>query len=179
MGVSATYCQICHLPVQHDHYVPMKHPLGEDVDDLWAIYRGDPHSNSAFPFGRDHAWLKEAVALRVDPAAQPQVVEGEVHDGALELPGGGFCFVGDGYMGWDGRVPYHKACWEIAGKPEWSGLQGLLDDGLFPYGKQLFDFVALEKDGRGWMLVDPRLDTAEGRRSRERIQQLLSRPRQV
>ena len=115
MGVTGTSCQICNMPVQQDHYIP--------ANGMFMIYRGVPidrDTEPIFPFGPEHEWLKQAVALRVSPGDEPQVLEGEIHDGWLEGPDGE-----DGVMVWDGvdeRAALHSACWTLAGKPEWADL---------------------------------------------------------
>jgi len=174
MGVMSTYCQICGLPVQHDHYVPAERA------DYFHIWRGDGDDEvePIIPFGPEHAWLRAGVGLRYeDSALLMATVSGLVHDGYLESPGGGLFGTDlmDGFG--DDRVALHAACWHLAGEPtSWEAL-GHTND--IPkdenrYRRQLFDFEAFVADGHGWMLVDPQDGSAEGVRNRERILTLLS-----
>jgi hypothetical protein len=181
MGVFASYCQVCALPVQHDHYVPM--------NGMYYINRGKPEDpNFVVRFGPEHAWLKDALALRLNEEQEPILLEGEIHDGGIERPSGEGdgeeaaydfedAFVADGV---EERAALHRVCWELAGKPQtWahpSELEAPAE--LRPYRHQLFQFKELMEAGSGWMLVDPRLDSADGRRSRERILALLAHPRE-
>jgi hypothetical protein len=57
MGVLSTYCQICGLPVQQDHYVPAKD------GGYFHIWRGDGDDACppAVDFGPERAWLRDAV----------------------------------------------------------------------------------------------------------------------
>ena len=164
MGVMATYCQICGLPVQHDHYVPLA--------GMFGIYRGDADDECAplVPFGPEHAWLKDAVAVRISDRQTAPVVEGEIHDGVVEVEDDDV-FVMEGI---DERAALHRACWDTAGRPEqWKQWEADAPAPIEPYREQLFDFARMIADGHGWMLIDPRSDSADGRRSRERIRALL------
>jgi hypothetical protein len=169
MGVVGTWCQVCGIPVQHDHYVELEGMLG--------IYREPGRLAPAVPFGPEHAWLLRAVALRLQAAddAGAAAVLGVIHDGVIAPHDGSRCsdrFVWDGR---DERAALHEACWELAGRPgDASALDGLRpDDRLAPYQEQLFEFAALIADGHGFMLVDPRADTDDGRRNRARIDAIL------
>src|SRR5688500_5873690 len=106
MGVMGTYCQVCGLPVQYDHYVP--------AGDMWAIYRGDGRDSVApvVHFGPEHVWLREAVGLRVDPSETTVLVEGLIHDGFFE--GAFHDFVADGL---EERAALHRTCYETIGRP--------------------------------------------------------------
>jgi len=164
MGVTASYCQVCGIPVQQDHYVPM--------GGMFAIYRGEPedgHCEPAVPFGGEHGWLKRAVAVAVRDGQAPAVAHGEIHDGYLEG-------LEDG-MVWDGfdeRAALHEACWEMAGKPErWTRQWTIDGSALEKYCEQLFEFEQLVADGLGWMIVDPRFDSADAQKNRARIVDLL------
>src|SRR4051812_1988922 len=107
MGVFSTYCQICGLPVQHDHYVA--------ADGIFYIWRGDGDygSEPAFAFGPEHAWLRDAVGLRLDDTDPDVIIEGLVHDGVFADYGS------DGFVmdGVDDRAALHRACWVLAGQP--------------------------------------------------------------
>jgi hypothetical protein len=78
MGVMGTFCQICAMPVQHNGYVPYR--------GMYYIYRGpksikmpdDP--GPPFNFGPEHDWLLDAIALRLNPDEEPQILAGEVQD---------------------------------------------------------------------------------------------------
>jgi hypothetical protein len=159
MRVMGTTCQICGMPVQHDHYVP--------ANGMSGIYRGaSGEFQPLFHFGREHDWLRKAVALRLADDEKPQILEGEVHDGALESRNQTTVVLG----GIDERAALHRICWELAGKREWKNLKNVHPaEDLKPYMHQLFDFTALQSDQKGWMLVDPTLDTPDGQRNKARI----------
>ncbi len=168
MGVHATFCQICGLPVQHDHYV------ATERENFWKIYRQDNRPDGHFDFGPEHDWLLRGVAVIDDR----DPVFGTCCDGALVQTNGDpeeeeGCWVGDGF---DEYMAFHQYCWETAGKPgrceqvlhhkrnsEW-----IL---LGKYQQQLFDFGALVQDGLGWMLLDP--TSPEGQQSKARIARIL------
>lgn len=170
MGVHGTYCQLCGLPTQHDHYVPTE-------SGMLKIYRGssvngghrwDP-GEVPFAFGPEHAWLKDAVVL---PWDDERVLRGPIEDGAIEDGQGESVLVFDG--GEDG-LAFHHACWELQGSPSstdpavranhthgWALVES--------YQEQLFDFAGLAADGKAWMLADPASDG----RSRRRIEAILA-----
>jgi len=169
MGVTATFCQICGLPVQWNHYV--------DLDGMFGIWRGKPTDfEPAVKFGPEHEWLKKAVGLCLRVGMEPRLIEGEVQDGSFEDENGES--IDDGFV-WDGlddRAALHRACYEMAGSPEsWEALDERVSPRpeLEEYQQQLFEFEKFVADGHGWMLVDPKLDTPDGNRSRERIKKLL------
>lgn len=174
MGVSATYCQLCGLPVQHDHYVP------EAGGGLLKIYRGSsPGGGHAwapgeapFPFGAEHAWLRNAVALCPRP---DRVLRGTCCDGVLTQASGAHEYVGDGAE--DGLV-FHHACWERLGRPQaWADARTARGTHAFaqvaPYQEQLFEFAELAADGQAWLLEDP----ATSARSAERLAALVREAR--
>src|ERR1043166_4552349 len=116
MGVFSTHCQICGLPVQQDHYVARE---GEGYLRIW---RGDGDDGFApvVDFGAEHAWLRTAVGLRLDDSHPDVVIEGAVHDGTFDGHGD---FVMDGV---DDRAALHRACWDLAGRPDpWEPLSDL------------------------------------------------------
>ncbi len=168
MGVFSTYCQVCGLPVQHDHYV------ARPDEAYLRIWRGDGDDDCppAVPFGSEHAWLRRAVGLRLDDHAPDVIIEGFVHDGEFEGSGSDD-FVMDGI---DDRAALHHACWDMAGRPDsWEPLAGLAPPSEHSrYRQQLFEFGAFIADGHGWMLVDPAADSPGGIRSRRRIADLLA-----
>lgn len=163
MGVHGTFCQLCGLPTQHDHYVMTG-------SGMMKIYRGaapvatwEP-DEKPFPFGPEHAWLKDAVVLPWDDA---RVLRGPIEDGALDDV---LVFEGD-----DDGLAFHHACWELQGSPPdtdaaaralgmhaWAIVEA--------YHEQLFDFHGLAEDGRGWLLEEPK----PGSRSRARIEAMLA-----
>lgn len=177
MGVFATHCQLCALPVQQNHYIPW--------EGMYYIWRGPTQTPEGAPepefaFGPEHEWLLRAVALRLDPGDEPQVLRGEVQDGSLVGPDGqdvADCFLGEGD---EDRVALHERCWELAGRSEWEDLRVRLAPtagaDVRPFQEQLFDFVALREAGLAWTLTDPQLDSEDGRRSRARIQACLVTP---
>src|SRR6185295_9114540 len=164
MGVIGTFCQLCGMPVQHDHYVPTR-------SGMLKIYRGSSPDGGhrweaderPFPFGPQHAWLKDAVVL---PWDSDKILRGAVEDGVIDADG-------DSCMVWEGGdegLAFHQRCWELQGSPKstepavgasethpWALVDG--------YHEQLFEFAELEADGKAWMLNDPATDT----RNRERI----------
>lgn len=183
MGVIGTYCGLCALPVQHDHYVPEAEGGG-----MLRIYRGSlPGGSSApwapgedvFALGPAHAWLEDAVAVRLHGDG-PVLARGAVEDGHLrDRATGQALSVGDGL---DTYVALHHACWARMGSPPtrdgvvtafgshgWAMVE--------PYQGQLFDFAELRDHGKGWMLVDPRGDGDEAKRSHARIDRMYQAER--
>lgn len=169
MGVNGTWCQLCGLPAQHDHYVPT-------ASGMLKIYRGSSANGGhrweaderPFPFGPEHAWLKDAVVL---PWGGERVLRGAIEDGVLED-----VMVFDG--GEDG-LAFHHACWELQGSPGSTG-PAVRANGSHAwaltqaYQEQLFDLQGLADDGKAWMLADPRSDA----RSRARIEGMLALARE-
>lgn len=162
-----TSCQLCGMPVQHDHYV------GRGEHGLIGIYRGNGHSThaSVFPFGPEHEWLKRAVAVPAE--GDEPVAAGWVEDGALQDQDGEAHLVMDGY---DDYGAFHEACWRLAGEAQTcESLRALSYQHELTYLKsyqgQLFDFEALKRDERDWMLVDPY--SLDGQRNRARIEGLI------
>ena len=173
MGVMASYCQLCGLPVQHDHYV------ATERSDSWSIYRSS-HPGDTKPsiiFGPEHQWLTQGVGL--SPYQEEDPVMGFVEDGHLEDESGEPHFV---CRGNEDLALLHRACWEIAGSPrcfQAIGSAPRLHQWvlLSRYQEQLFEFERLIKDGRGAWLVDP--NSSEGAESRQRIQAWLAEARRV
>jgi len=173
MAVFATYCQVCGLPVQQDHYVPA------EVGDYFHIWRGDGDDacDPIVAFGAEHAWLRDALGLRIDGnALLMPTVSGIVHDGDLESQAGRLfganLLDGEG----DDRMALHAACWRLAGEPaSWGPLAHLRDlpEAEDCYRQQLFDFESFVGDGHGWMLVDPQSEAPDGLRNQRRILALI------
>ena len=170
MGVMATYCQICGAPMNQDHYVELENLLG-----IWRGGDGHEVCDPAFAFGKEHAWLKDALALRLDERQNVAVLEGQVHDGGIEdAEGEGY---DEGFLceGLEERAALHRACWQLAGRPQaWKDValrRG--EDPFEPFKQQLFEFTAFADAGHGWMLVDPGSTSPEGVRNRERIAALI------
>jgi hypothetical protein len=174
MGVMATYCQLCGLPVQHDHYVPK--------GGMFEIYRSDSRERGpdgpepVFAFGPEHDWLHQAVALALDPDAEPALLEGAVTDGWLRTNDDADeqAMVLDGIDDW---AALHRACYELAQQPPWWSPGTDLGEiaALVPYREQLFDFAALRRDGLDWMLTDPRGESHASQRSRRRIDERVAK----
>ncbi len=166
MGVHASYCLVCGLPIQHDHYVPTERA------NFFAIYRSDNKPEGHFPFTLSHAWLLRGVA--VNPGDGPHF--GSCEDGALIADGEEY-YVGDGY---EDYLAMHKYCWEAAGQPrDYNEIYRCKSTYeatfLKKYQEQLFDFFQCVADGQGWLLEDP--DRPEGEQNRKRIERALATPR--
>lgn len=176
MAVFATYCSLCALPLQHDHYVHAGDPMlkiyrgaAPDGGHLWEAHE------HPFPFGPEHAWLKDAVGLRLFGEV-PEFIRGPLQDGALvDVQTGREHFVGEGDEEY--RM-LHAACWERSGRPikadaqpRSTGRHGYAL--LASYQEQLFEFQELVDEGKSWALVDPSLGNEAGLRSRARIDALL------
>ena len=170
MGVLGTFCQLCGLPTQHDHYVSDAGGQG------FKIYRGSAPDGGhiwgpeerPFLFGPEHAWLKDAIVL---PWGKEHVLRGPIEDGAIDDKGDRV-FVAEGS---DDGLAFHHACWVLQGSPPQAntaarseGVHGWAL--LTAYHQQLFDFAGLKADGKAWMLADPTTDE----RSRARIEALLA-----
>ncbi|HZE97450.1 MAG TPA: hypothetical protein VE981_10525 [Planctomycetota bacterium] len=169
MGVHGTFCQLCGLPAQHDHYVPTR-------SGMLKIYRGSGAGGGhrweaderPFPFGPEHEWLKDAVVL---PWDEEMVLRGPIEDGSIETGDGDSLLV---FEGAEDGLAFHHFCWEVQGSPGSTGpavsaaevhLWSLVD----AYQEQLFEFQELKADGKEWMLSDPAADA----RSRARIEAML------
>lgn len=166
MGVHATYCLICGLPIQHDHYVATAR------NDLWAIYRADNKPEGHFPFTDSHDWLLQGVA--VNPEEGP--FYGACEDGRLLADGEDY-YVGRGD---EDYFAMHRYCWEAAGRPRdhisvYHYKYAFETTFLSRYQGQLFDFFACVRDGEGWLLEDP--ERPAGKKNRERISRLLNGPK--
>ncbi|MBV8880945.1 MAG: hypothetical protein JO332_13325, partial [Planctomycetaceae bacterium] len=164
MGVHGTYCQLCGLPTQHDHYVPT-------ATGMLKIYRGAREDGGhrweaderPFPFRAEHAWLKDAVVL---PWDADRVLRGPIEDGAIDDDG-------DSILVWEGGedgLAFHHTCWELQGSPGSTGAAVRANQShgwalVEAYQEQLFEFSELAGDGKAWMLADPATDA----RSRARI----------
>ena len=145
------------------------------------IYRGDPAELQwrdapalEFNFAAEHAWLKDALGLRLRVSQLPQMIAGEVHDGILGSGNAGEGWVMEGV---DSRAAVHRACWELAEHEEYSAIAHIASSpewqALKQYHQQLFNFRGLAEDGLAWMLADPTLDHPESQKNLERIKNLL------
>lgn len=167
MGVTGTYCLVCGLPVQHDHYVPTER------EHFFAIYRHDNQPHGHFPFGPEHDWLLQAVGV----SERDEPLFGRCEDGVLGNSEQEGYFVGDG---WEDACAFHVYCWEGAGQPRHYGQVAPFQEHTQmaiakPYQGQLFDFFQCSADGNSWILQDP--NTEDGQQSRDRIDAILkSRP---
>jgi hypothetical protein len=162
MGVIGTSCQLCNLPVNHDHYVPSE-SLG-----MLKIYRSRSPAGGhdwepgerVVQFTAEHAWLCDAVALLHDG----RVVAGPVEDGGLDAEGKSY-YVDDA----DDGYAYHRVCHELVGGERVTSIHTHAWAQVQTYAGQLFEYQDLIDHGKAWMLVDPRTDSDDGRRSRARI----------
>jgi hypothetical protein len=175
MGVTGTFCVVCGLPVEHDHYVPSS--------GMFKIYRGSrpggghewEPDEDPFRFGPEHAWLRACVALSDDPAVPPR--HGTVEDADLTVTGTSEqVFVADepGEL-----APLHAHCWRLLGQPGSSAQLPVLGGShtgalLARYQQQLFDFRELRDDGKGWMLEDPTGSSSGAARSAARLRALIA-----
>ncbi len=175
MGVHGTFCQLCALPVNHDHYVPTG-------GGMLRIYRGGKNAGLQtwtdgelpFLFGPEHTWLRHAVAIE---HGTNKILRGEVSDGNLTDNASGdttMPFEGD-----DDARTFHAYCYEALGSPTES--RALSARGthawslLAPYHEQLFELQLLANDGKAWMLADPTTSA----RSRDRIAACVADARRV
>jgi hypothetical protein len=175
MGVSGTFCHICGIAVQHQHYV------ASEGGDHWLIYRRENSSCApAFEIKPEHAWLLRAVAVNLNGEEDP--VQGTVEDGALTAHNDAsrIVYVDDEMDDW---AAVHEYCWE-ASRHELLPTAPQLHRNLLlhRYQQQLFDFAKLIEDGYGYMLADPGTDARNGARIAElveaaRRQQQLPPPR--
>jgi hypothetical protein len=178
MGVIGSHCQLCRLPLHHDHYVPDLAGSG-----MLKIYRtsraGGGHDfapdEQVVTFTPDHWWMCRAVAI---PRSGDGVLRGTVEDGVLtDETTGKTAFIWEGE---DEAVAYHAYCWELMGSPETDAAaitaRGLLGWAIVDaYKGQLFEHHEFREHGYGWMLHNPA--HPKGTRSRARIQALLDRAR--
>jgi hypothetical protein len=167
VAVIGTYCGICGLPVQLDHYVD------DPAGGLWIWRERADYCEPVIAFGPGHAWLSRAVALCTDETLPAIPMAGTVHDGSLHVGDHGVeVSVLPGIDDWSAA---HHTCWRLAGRPgNWQPLAGVpAPEGLEKYQRQLFEFRAFIDDGHEWMLADPDAGTPDGRRSRQRILDLL------
>lgn len=178
MGVHATFCQLCGLPVQHDHYVP-------SAGGMLRIYRGaseggghdwtqEPQQPFAFDAQR-HGWLREVVGVLC--LGETGAVRGLVEDGGLAGEDGDELYVGDGN---EDAMTFHAYCWERIGQPERSD-DAVHGGGLLawaqlePWREQLFDFFGFAAAGFGEWLEDP----SRHEPSRARIERHLEAAKQA
>jgi hypothetical protein len=187
MGVMATYCQLCGLPTNHDHYVPV-------AGGRFLIYRGSEQGGGhdwsraptqPFAFGPEHAWLAEATWVQ----RGGQVALGTTEDGIFAARDQSVReFVGDGA---DDGLVFHAVCYERLSAAAVAPTRAA---GLLPiariqvYQEQLFELLAFAKDGRQGLLRDPRhavaasapirqhLDAVVAGLRRLQAQPLLGRP---
>jgi hypothetical protein len=163
MGVHATFCAICGLPVQHDHYV------ATEKQDMWAIYRSDNRPQGHFPFLPEHDWLLRGVAINTEEGP----FFGTCEDGALIDEDGESYYVGRDN---EDYTALHAYCWRAAGQPtdydQMSHYQYAYDRTfLSKYQEQLFDFFQCARNDDGWLLLDP--EHPDGARNKARIEALL------
>lgn len=175
MGVFATYCQLCGLPLQHDHYVR------EAGGSMLKIYRGSSGGSEhiwapgeeVFKFGPEHAWLEDTVGLPLDDGP---LLRGRVEDGDLiDAKTGVESFVADGI---EEHIAFHARCWEMMGSPKTAeeAIRGIETPGwsiVEPYQAQLFAFSKFRDDGHGALLADP----AGSSESRDRIAGIIEKAR--
>ncbi len=162
MGVTGSHCQLCRLPLQHDHYVRAAN------ESHFKIYRGTAPNGGhtwepgerAVAFGPEHAWLTDAIGLARSDVG-PALVEGLVSDGVLvDRRTGAEVVVGEGD---EDALTYHRYCWNQFGAPAGPGAAGRSPRAQGTYGwavigafgGQLFEFGELVDGGLAWTLVDP------------------------
>ncbi len=182
MGVSSTYCQLCALPAQHDHYVP-------SAAGHLRIHRGslpagghdwdEPLETSRpFAFGAEHAWLRDVVVVQ----GGPRPLRGFVEDGVFvdrESGAKAYVFEGD-----EEGVTLHHACWQLLGAPT-APAETLRGRGLLAWARvdayrgQLFEFATWESDGKAGWLVDPTGDSPAAAASRRRISDMAEARRRT
>ncbi len=163
MATIGTYCQICALPLQHDHYVPT------EASGFFGVYSsGDTKNNEfepLFQFGSSHSWLLAAVALPGEGNPK-EPAKGRVDSGGIEGADGEVYFVGDGL---DEYAAVHEKCWELSGRPSsfdsikhlrymhgWAALK--------KYHGQLFELKMFLEDEKAWMLEEPQSGNASYKR---------------
>ena len=164
MGVRATYCAICGLPVQHDHYV------ASERENFLAIYRTDNRPDGHFPFMPGHDWLLRGVAVSPDDGPY----YGSCCDGGLMAEDGTEYYVGQDS---DEYTAMHVYCWQAAGKPlDYNAMahykQAPGNALVAPYQEQLFEFARCVEEGNDWLLLDPSLPS--GARNKARIDSILA-----
>jgi hypothetical protein len=184
MGVTGSHCQLCRLPLQHDHYVRAANASH------FKIYRGTGGTEKngghtweagerVVVFGPEHAWLTDAIGLGRSDAGVA-LVEGPVSDGILtDRTTGAEVFVGEGD---EDALTYHRYCWEQFGAPREAGAAHRSPRGhgtygwavIGAFGGQLFELAELIDGGLAWTLVDPRGDSPDATTSRARIAGLLA-----
>ncbi len=179
MGVNGSHCQLCRLPVNHDHYVPSR-----DGGGMLKIYRGGSADGGhrwedgehVVRFSSEHAWLAEVVALNRLPTG-PRIIRGTVEDGMLtDATTGDTALVMEGG---EDAFALHEACWQRSGSPR-DAAEVVAAHGTHPwavieaYDEQLFAMHDFVVHGPAWALVDPRGTSAAARRSSERIDALLA-----
>jgi len=162
VGVMATFCQLCGIATQHDHYVHAA--AGTPFGRTMKVYREPgPHvwarGERPFPFEEKHAWLRDAVVVRHEDGS---VHRGHVVDGVMSPSSGGSpTWIGAG-DGTDGATAWHALCWERLGAPRPTAPLAFSTQGSYEwafmeaYQGQLFDFHELCVDDRGFLLDDPR-----------------------
>ena len=159
MGVMGTWCQLCGLPVQHDHYVPDGSGHGLKIYRQGSEDGGHQWEDNEKPmkFGPEHQWLKDAVAIARDDDDGPAVLHGVAQDGNFEDANGeDSVFVANGD---EDAYVFHAVCWKAMGKPapvepeqianrtHRFSLQG-------PYQQQLFDVRTFVDDGKAWAFAE-------------------------
>jgi hypothetical protein len=167
MGVMTAYCQICGLPVTKHHYL-MPYP---GYQGMMSIYRGI--GEPGVEFGPKHDWLEQAIAVRRSLGQTPEIVEGQMEDATLVPQDPSLQRVNVLII--SKYAVLHKACWEMAGKPTlWTLKEEPPDDPqIGPYKGQMFDYIQFFEKEERWILVDPRLETEEGKLSHGRILQRI------
>jgi hypothetical protein len=182
MGVHGATCQLCRLPLQHDHYVPQRGGAG-----MLKIYRGGSEGGGheweegepVVRFGPEHAWLADAIGV---PFGEGALLRGAVEDGSLtDAATGADAFIWDGD---EDALAFHAYCWKRMGEPVRAG-DAVVSRGLHlaafadTYAGQLYEFRELIDHGKGWMLADPRGTTGDARRSAARIDAILADARRT
>mmetsp|Transcript_8736 Transcript_8736/g.12126 ORF Transcript_8736/g.12126 Transcript_8736/m.12126 type:complete len:174 (+) Transcript_8736:21-542(+) len=164
MGCFSSYCQICGVATNHHGLVPMGNRM-------YKIYRGEANeTEKPYPFvSINHDWLKRCVAIPLESDGSPLL--GNVCDGDLTTNDGQVIDVEDGV---GEAVVVHEACWNLAGRGDYSTFAHVAESSAWKeieekYHKQWFPWNEISDP---IILLDPTVCE----RNRERILSMLQTP---